>query len=210
MEAVAQDGRRARGERTKASILDAAVDLASVDGLEGLTIGGLATSLGMSKSGLFAHFGSKEDLQIEVVQAARQRFVDRIVEPVRATERGLPRLQALLEAKLDYLRGNVFPGGCFFDAARAEFDARPPGPVRDAVEQQMVDWTELLVRLIATAQREGHLDPDLEPEQLAFEIDSYYYSANIAYQFNRDEGVFERAQQATAQRLAAASVKPSE
>jgi AcrR family transcriptional regulator len=203
------DGRRARGQRTRASILASAVDLASVEGLEGLTIGRLATSLEMSKSGLFAHFGSKEELQLEVIQAAREIFVERIVEPTRAIERGLPRLRALLDAKLDYLRGGVFRGGCFFDAARAEFDSRPPGPVRAAVEQQMVDWSELMTKLVAAAQREGHIDPDLEPAQLAFELDSYYSAANVAFQFHGDPAIFDRAHQAATQRLESAAVKPS-
>ena len=128
---IVPDGRRERGRRTRESILRAAVDIASVEGLEGLTIGRLASELSMSKSGLFAHFGSKEELQLATIGAARDTFVAEVVTPALSAPRGLPRLEALLERKLVYLRGEVFRGGCFFEAARVEYDSRPPGSVRD-------------------------------------------------------------------------------
>ena len=195
------DGRRERGRQTRASILASAVDLASVEGLEGLTIGRLATSLNMSKSGLFAHFGSKEELQLEAIRAAREIFIEEVVEPARTAARGLPRLRAMLDAKLAYLRTEVFRGGCFFDAARMEFDGRPPGPVRDAIMQQAEDWLDLLAARIRAAQDAGHLDPDIEPEQLAFEVDALYGAANVRYQLRRDEAVFDRVQRAVENRL---------
>jgi AcrR family transcriptional regulator len=116
---------------TRTAILDRAVDVASSDGLEGLTIGRLAGELNMSKSGLFAHFGSKEDLQLATVQAAAQRFLDDVVLPAQTAQEGAPRLRAYCEGYVDHLERSVFPGGCFWGAAAAEFDDRP-GPVRDA------------------------------------------------------------------------------
>jgi AcrR family transcriptional regulator len=195
------DGRRERGRRTRESILTTAVDIASVEGLEGLTIGRLASELGMSKSGLFAHFGSKEELQLATIAAAREIFVAEVVEPARAAERGLPRLAALLEAKLDYLRRGVFRGGCFFDAARLEYDSRHPGPVRDAIFEEFAAWSQLVADLIRSAQRAGHLDPQADPEQLAFELDAIGSAANLRFQINRDAEAFERAQRAIEGRL---------
>lgn len=200
------DGRRERGRRTRASILATAVDIASVDGLEGLTIGRLATELGMSKSGLFAHFGSKEELQLATIDAARAVFIEEVVHPVRTAGRGLPRLRALLDAHLAYLRRNVFKGGCFFSAARMEFDSRPPGPVRDAIAQQTDDWLALLAARVHAAQEAGHLDPDIEPEQLAFELDALQAAANVSYQLRGDEAVFDRADRAVEARLEAAAL----
>jgi AcrR family transcriptional regulator len=197
----ALDGRRERGRRTRESILATAVDIASVEGLEGLTIGRLASELGMSKSGLFAHFGSKEELQLATIAAAREIFVAEVVEPARAAERGLPRLAALLEAKLDYLRRGVFRGGCFFDAARLEYDSRHPGPVRDAIFEEFAAWSQLVADLIRSAQRAGHVDPQADPEQLAFELDAIGSAANLRFQINRDAEAFERAQRAIEGRL---------
>src|SRR5438045_1680435 len=118
--------------RTREAILERAMDLASVEGLEGLTIGRLAAELQMSKSGLFGHFGSKEELQLATVREAADRFAAEVVEPTLTEEEGSPRLHALCERYIGYLERNVFSGGCFFAAAAAEFDDRP-GPVRDAV-----------------------------------------------------------------------------
>jgi AcrR family transcriptional regulator len=202
------DGRRERGRRTRASILATAVDIASVEGLEGLTIGRLAAELRMSKSGLFAHFGSKEELQLAAIDAAREIFIARVAEPARATERGLPRLRALLDAKLAYLRDEAFRGGCFFDAARIEYDSRPTGPVRDAIVKQTDDWLEHLSARIHAAQEEGHVDPDVEPDQLAFEIDALQSAANVNYQLRRDAAVFDRVQRAIEARLGSVTLAP--
>jgi AcrR family transcriptional regulator len=200
------DGRRERGRRTRASILTTAVDIASVEGLEGLTIGRLATELGMSKSGLFAHFGSKEELQLATIDAARGVFIEEVVHAVRAAGRGLPRLRALLDAHLAYMRREVFRGGCFFGAARMEFDGRPPGPVRDAIAKQTDDWLALLAARVRAAQEAGHLDPDVEPEQLAFELDALQAAANVSFQMRGDESVFDRAKRAIDARLDAAAI----
>jgi AcrR family transcriptional regulator len=124
---------------TRATILERAVDIASVDGLEGLTIGRLASELRMSKSGLFAHFGSKEELQLATIAAAAERFFNEVLAPAQREQEGTARLRAYCERYLDYLQRKVFAGGCFWAAAATEFDDRP-GPVRDAVRAGVLGW----------------------------------------------------------------------
>jgi AcrR family transcriptional regulator len=187
------DGRRRRGNATRESILQAAADLASVEGLEGLTIGRLATELKMSKSGLFAHFGSKEELQLATVDAARRRFVEHVVRPSRDLPRGRGRLEALLEDWLRYFRAEVFPGGCFFCNVQAEFDSRPENAVRDAVTENMRQFHGFLEREIQKAQEAGDLDPEIDPAQLAFEFDALGSAANQQFQLMHDRAIFERA-----------------
>src|SRR2546425_2329332 len=189
------DGRVERGDRTRQQILDAAVDIASVEGLEGLSIGKLALKLEMSKSGLFAAFGSKQDLQLATVDHAAEIFVERVVRRGMAAPRGLPRLWSLCESKLEYMQREVFRGGCFFAAASAEFDGRP-GPVRERIAAHMKAWVELLAGAVQRAQREGHLRPEVDAAQLAFELESYSMGANWAYQLFGDAGAFERARRA--------------
>jgi AcrR family transcriptional regulator len=199
------DGRRARGQRTRAQILAAAADLASVEGLEGLTIGRLATELGMSKSGLFAHFGSKEDLQLATIEAAREIFAREVVRPALEAERGLPRLEALLEAKLKYLRGEVFAGGCFFDSVRAEYDSRGPSPVRDAIEADLAEWDALMLRAVRSAKKAGHLRADVDAEQLQFELEALSNAPSMRHQLAGDAAEWARAETAIAARLRAAT-----
>jgi len=198
------DGRRARGARTRAQILETAANLASVEGLEGLTIGRLATELGMSKSGLFAHFGSKEELQLATIGAAREIFAREVVAPAREAERGLPRLEALIAAKLRYERGEIFDGGCFFETVRGEFDSRRPGPVRDAIEADLDEWNALMLRAITSAITAGHLRADTDAEQLLYEIEALSAAATLRHQMSRDATLFARAEAAIAARLAAA------
>ena len=200
------DGRRERGRRTRESILETAVQLAPVEGIDGITIGRLARELGMSKSGLFAHFGSKEELQLATIDAAREIFVETVIAPAREAERGLPRLQALMDHWLAYMRREVFKGGCFFDAVRGEYNSRPPGPVRDAVWADFASWSEILVNRVKAAQAAGHLDPEADPEQVAFELDALGGAANVRFQLDRDEAWFERAREAIGARLAALKV----
>jgi AcrR family transcriptional regulator len=199
------DGRRRRGNATRESILQAAADVASVEGLEGLTIGRLATELGMSKSGLFAHFGSKEELQLATIDAARRRFVDHVIRPSRGLPRGRARLEALLIDWLEYFRSEVFRGGCFFNAVKAEFDSRPDGPVRAAITEDVRQFLAFLAREVRKAQEAGDLDPAVDPEQLAFELDAFGGAANHHYQFMRDKAVFDRAAAAMRARLEAVS-----
>jgi AcrR family transcriptional regulator len=192
--------RRAHGERTRQAILEAAVHLASEEGLEGLTIGRLASELSMSKSGLFAHFGSKEELQLATVEAARAVFVREVVGPAFAAEKGLARLWRLCDVWLAYVKGEVFRGGCFFAAAAAEFDGRP-GAVRDRVAEVMREWLALLRRSVSEAQAAGQLGPDADPAQLAFELNALEMGANWAFQLHGDRQAFARARLGVLERL---------
>ena len=197
-----------KGERTRAGILERAVNLASLEGLEGLTIGRLADDLSMSKSGLFAHFGSKEELQLATIDAARERFVDEVVRPALAAPRGYPRLMAICRGWLAYVQREVFPGGCFFAAASFEFDGRP-GAVRDAIAVAMDSWLETLEKAIRLAKEEKHLDAKVDPAQLAFELNALFFGANFAWNLRHDEKAFARAERAIEQRLRAVRVIPS-
>ncbi len=192
--------RRAHGERTRQAILEAAVHIASEEGLEGLTIGRLASELSMSKSGLFAHFGSKEELQLATVEAARAVFVREVIQPAFAAEKGLARLWSLCEVWLAYVRGEVFRGGCFFTAAAAEFDGRP-GAVRDRVAEIMGEWLAVLRRSVSEAQAARQLGPEADPAQLAFELNALEMGANWAFQLHGDRQAFARAREAILERL---------
>jgi len=195
------DGRKVRGDRTRRAILAAAVNVASVEGLEGLTIGRLATHLEMSKSGLFAHFGSKEELQISTVRAAAAIFVQHVIAPVEERhEPGIARLRTVLDNWLDYMERRTFAGGCFFAAAAVEMDGRP-GPVRDAVAAQMTSWAELLGDYARTAVERGELAADTDTEQLAFELDALGTAVNSGWQLHEDTAVVERGRRAIARRL---------
>jgi AcrR family transcriptional regulator len=189
-----------KGQQTKTAILETAVNLATIEGLEGLTIGRLATELEMSKSGLFGHFGSKEGLQLATVEAARQIFIDEVIIPARQAERGLARLWALCDAWLSYMEREVFPGGCFFMAASTEFDNRP-GPARDQIAGQMQEWLQYLTQNVSHAQSLGQLPDSPEPEQLAFELHALALGANWAMQLNKDRLAPTRARTAIRARL---------
>jgi AcrR family transcriptional regulator len=180
-----------KGERTRDSILRAAVNLASVEGLEGLTIGRLADKLKMSKSGLFAHFGSKEELQLATVEMARTIFVNYVIKPALAQPEGIPRLWALCDAWLRYVERPVFPGGCFFTAAAFEFDSRP-GPVRDRIAEVMKGWLTTLSRAVDGAKKAGHLKSTVDADQFAFEIKSLAIGAHSGYQLTDDKKAMSR------------------
>lgn len=192
--------RRARGDRTRQAILEVAVDVASAEGLEGLTIGRLASELSMSKSGLFAHFGSKEELQLATVEAARDIFIREVIRPSFEAGKGLPRLWNLCDVWLEYVRSEVFSGGCFFTAAAAEFDGRP-GPVRDRVAGIMKEWLAILKSSINEAREAGQLNADADPAQLAFELNALEMGANWAFQLYGDRQAFSRARDAILERL---------
>ena len=201
--APSRDGRRARGDSTRRAILAKAMQLASAEGLEDLSIARLAGELGMSKSGLFAHFGSKEELQISTVRAAGAIFTHRVVRPAEeGYEPGLARLCGMLIAWLDYMERSSFAGGCFFAAATVEMDGRP-GPVRDAVAAQMTLWAGLLTDYTRDAIARGELRADTDPEQLAFELDALGTAVNSGWQLHEDAMVFERGRRAIRRRLEA-------
>jgi AcrR family transcriptional regulator len=189
-----------RGEQTRQQILEVAVQIASAEGLEDLTIGRLANELGLSKSGLFAHFGSKEELQLAAIETARAIFIEAVIRPVSVAERGLARLQAILDAWISYGERGVFRGGCFFAAASAEFDGRP-GPVRDRVAAVMKSWINVLEEEIRQAQSRSQLDAKIDPAQLAFELHAFGLEANWASQLLGDKQAFERAREAMRRRL---------
>jgi AcrR family transcriptional regulator len=196
------DGRRVRGDRTRKAILARAVDIASSDGLEGLSIGRLAGDLGVSKSGLFAHFGSKQELQLETIEAASEIYEEVVWLPVADRDPGIARLAALMDSWLEYFRNGVFSGGCFFSNAHHEYDSRP-GPIRDAIAAQKRRWTGAIVAHVRSAQKRGQIRDDVEPEQLAFELDAAGVLANSLWQLSRDERAFDRARTAIRGRLEA-------
>jgi AcrR family transcriptional regulator len=181
-------------------ILDAAARLATVEGLEGLSIGRLAEHIGMSKSGLYAHFGSKEELQLATVETAAVIFRDDVIRPTEVVAAPLARLEALCEAFLSHLERRVFPGGCFFVSAAAEFDTHP-GPVKEHVASFLREWLGTLDDLAARAQRDGDLDRAEEPAQLAFELDAYLLMANMAFLLHNDPRSLQRARAACRTRL---------
>jgi len=184
--------RQAKGLRTREAILARAVDIASAQGLEGLTVGSLAEQLGMSKSGLFAHFGSKEELQLATVEAARQVFIDNVTRPAIAAPKGMPRLWALLDRWLVLVEKRVFEGGCFFTAASFEFDGRR-GVVRDRIAEIMHEWIACITGAVKKAQEAGHLDPKLDPTRLAFEFHAVAIGAHWAHQLLEDKQAYSRA-----------------
>jgi len=197
---IVSKGRKAQGERTRKAILETAVHIASAEGLEGLTIGRLAQQLSMSKSGLFAHFGSKEDLQVATVEAARAIFIREVIKPAFESAQGLLRLWKLCDIWLAYVQSGVFRGGCFFAAAAAEFDSRP-GPVRDRIAEIMKEWLSTLRKAIVEAQNAGQLNKQIDATQLAFEFNSLELGANWAFQLYGDTRAFKRAREAIRERL---------
>jgi AcrR family transcriptional regulator len=174
-----------KGQRTRQDILGQAVALASELGLEGLTIGSLASRLGMSKSGLFAHFGSKEDLQLATLSNARERFERFVFSPALAAPRGLPRLRELFRRWLAWADDSAMPGGCVIIGATTEYDDRP-GPVRDALVASQQDLRRALARAVEIAMAEGHLRPDTAPEQVAFELFAIVFAAHHDRRLLRD------------------------
>lgn len=175
-----------KGAQTRAAILDRAVDLASAEGLEGLTIGRLAAELRMSKSGLFAHFGSKQELQLATIAAAAERFRTAVIEPALSAPDGAPRLRAMGERYFDHL--TLYSGGCFWGATSAEYDDRP-GPVRDAIAATLDAWMGELVR-------QARIAGVAEPERFAFELYAVMMGANSRYRISGDPQVFEYARAA--------------
>jgi AcrR family transcriptional regulator len=189
-----------KGERTRAAILSEAARLASVQGLEGISIGGLADVTGMSKSGLYAHFGSKEELQLATVDHAAALFVAEVIEPAREAPRGTARVWALCDNMIDYAERQVFPGGCFFAAASFEFNNRP-GPVRDRVAELLRSWLSYLEHAVGQAQELGELDTRIGARELAFQLDAFAQAANAQFQLFGDPAVFDEARRAIRDRL---------
>lgn len=200
---TAEPRRRSDGEQTHATILAAAIRLASVEGLGSLTIGRLAREVDVSKSGVFAHFRSKQQLQRATIAAAREVFQREVFEPGLAAPEGLAQLESLCEAYLSYVERGVFPGGCFFAQLLGEFDA-PSGPVHDEVVADQRGWLGMLERMIGTAQRQGELDPAVDLRQLAFELYAPLELANYLSTLHRDPSIVRRGREAVLARIAAA------
>ena len=171
-----------KGAETRRTILDHALQVATKEGLEGLTIGRLAQDLQLSKSGLFAHFRGKEELLLQVLETARTRFIEQVVKPGLAAARGEPRVRALFEAWLAWERSSALPGGCPFIAAAVELDDRP-GPARDFIVQSQRDWLDVIANSVRTGIQEGQFHSDFDAEQFAYELHgtmlSYHHVARL-------------------------------
>jgi AcrR family transcriptional regulator len=184
--------RRADGERTHRAILRGATELATIEGLEGLSIARLADHIGMSKAGLYAHFGSKEELQLATIEEAEAIFAREVTMPALERPEGVAQALALCEEFLSYLDRRVFPGGCFFASAVAELDTRD-GRVKNKLRDFSMGWMRDLTGRIRVAQRLGEIDPREDAEQLAFELDSLLHGANAGFVMFDDPVALERA-----------------
>ncbi|HEY2570563.1 MAG TPA: TetR/AcrR family transcriptional regulator [Solirubrobacteraceae bacterium] len=189
------DGRRARGMRSRAAVLERSVQLASRDGLEGLTIGALAADLQLHKSSVFALFGSKQELQLATLAAARAMLLELVVAPGLASEEGLARLQAIGDAWWSYLASDVFAGGCFLCAASTEMDGRP-GAVRDALAAVMREWIAVLSANVQAAIASGDARADIDPAAMAFRLNALGMAANWQRQLLDDASGIEHARAA--------------
>jgi len=201
-DATTEGGRRQRsdGERSRRAILATATRLASTRGLDRLSIGDLADEVGMSKSGLYAHFGSKEELQLATIDAAEEIFDRVVIAPSEQAEPGLPAVIVLADAFLDHLRDKVFPGGCFFACASAEMHMQP-GPVKDRIAEFDGRWRSRFAQNLELARDAGDLPPDEDIDALVFDIDALLYYAHGAFSFRDDPAVLERAGLSIRQRL---------
>src|SRR6476469_2753581 len=180
---------------SRASAVEAAIDLASVEGLEGLTIGRLAGDLAMSKSGLIGRFGDKEAMQRAVLAAAVARFTDAVWRPARRAEHGLPRLEAIVDAWIAHLRDGVFPGGCFVTTASVEYDARP-GPLHDDVAAAVTRWLAVLAAEARHARDAGELPEGRDPADVAFELHSLASGGSVAGRVTGDATALDRTRAA--------------
>ena len=203
MEVTPTRRQRADGARSRQAILRAAANLATIDGLEGISIGNLAEHIGMSKSGLYAHFRSKEQLQLETVETALGIFNAEVVDPTTGIDDPRERLRVLYGRFLDHIAQRIFPGGCFFASVEAEFDTHP-GPVKDKIAAIQQQWTAGVEALIRAAQATGSLPASEDAAQLAFELDAYGLMGNTSFVLHDDPAYLERAREAINRRLGGA------
>jgi AcrR family transcriptional regulator len=189
-----------KGQRTRNSILEVAAALATEEGLDPLSIGRLAEAMGMSKCGLFAHFGSKEELQLATVEYAAKLFVAEVIDPARSAPKGMARIWALCDHMIGYSERQVFPGGCFFAATSFEYNNRP-GAVRDRIEEMIRSWLSYLEHAVEQAQEAGELDPNASAREISFQLDAFAQASNAQYQLFRDPQVFDDARRAIQERL---------
>jgi AcrR family transcriptional regulator len=196
---------RADGERTREAIVREAVSLATRDGLEGLSIGNLAGSLGMSKSGVYAHFGSKQDLQLATVDEAGRVFHAEVIEPALAAAPGLAQLVAVCDAFFDHLVRHTFPGGCFFAGAVLEMGTRP-GPVKEEIAAFQNRFTGMIRQFVVTALEQRELPAHEDPDALTFELNGIILAANANFVLHADPATLELARRIVRRRL---RVEPS-
>ncbi len=195
------DRRLLRGMRTRQAILAHAARVGSAEGLAAVSLQRLASDLGISKSGLFAHFGSKDELHLATIDAAAEIFTAEVLRPALAAPRGAGRVWALCKSWLSYVERGVFPGGCFFWAVAEEYDSRKPGPVRDAIMQKKNYWSYSLQRAVHEAREIGDIDPGVDPEQLAWELDSLLGGANSGFKGDDGSLALDRGSRAIRDRL---------
>jgi AcrR family transcriptional regulator len=198
----AEASRESAGERSRRVILETAAQLATVEGLAGLSIGRLAHEVGMSKSGLYAHFRSKEELQLATVATAREIFQREVIDPAQSAPPGTARVLALGDAYLSHVERGIFPGGCFFVAAAAEMNARP-GPIRDQIGRFAAEWLGAIAAAVAEAQELGEINPETDPGQLAFEVNALLSAANLAFPLFGEPAVLDLARRGIRERLRA-------
>jgi AcrR family transcriptional regulator len=199
---------RSDGERTREAIVRRAVSLATVDGLEGLSIGNLANSLDMSKSGIYAHFGSKQELQLATVDEAERIFHAEVIEPAVTAPAGLTQLVALCDCFFDYLERRTFPGGCFFAGAVLEMGTRP-GPVNERVAAFQLGFTAIIRQQIVTALEQHELPKDEDPDGLTFEISGMILAANANFVLRQDPAGLTMAKNTVRRRLGLSKAAPS-
>jgi AcrR family transcriptional regulator len=196
--------RRSDGEASRKAILQEAARLATVEGINGLSIGRLAEAVGMSKSGLFAHFGSKEELQLATIETAHALFHELVIEPALVATTALGRLRMLIELFLRHVENKVYPGGCFYVSVGVELGAQS-GPVRDEAVALSAGWMRLVVDTIREAQAEGSIAATEDAEQLAFDLTGYLLLGNTQFVATQDPATIDRARHAVEHRLAAAT-----
>lgn len=180
-----------KGQQTKSAIVDVALRIAAQVGLEGLSIGGLAEAMGMSKSGVFAHFGSRDELQMSVVKEYYARFEEQVFLPAMQAPRGLPRVRALFDHWMRFTSVELV-SGCIFISGAVEFDDRP-GPVRDTLAHAVGTWMDAMTRAVAQARAEGHLRPEADDRQIGFEIHGLILALHYEARFLQRPGSIERA-----------------
>ncbi|WP_256788124.1 TetR/AcrR family transcriptional regulator [Frankia sp. AvcI1] len=201
--------RRADGDRTRAAILDAAVRLSTVDGLEGLSIGNLAKDLGMSKGGVYAHFDSKQDLQLATVEAAGVIFRSEVIEPALTADPGVPQLLAFCDGFFDHLERRVFPGGCFFAGAALEMGTHR-GPVQEKVAEFHSGFIQLIRDVVRTAVQLRQLPPDEDPAALALELNGTLLAADTSFVMYDDPSVLDLGRRVVRRRLGLAVTRRDE
>ncbi|MBW5250593.1 TetR/AcrR family transcriptional regulator [Streptomyces sp. P01-B04] len=202
------DGRIARGNQTRQLVLKRAVEIASVEGLEGLSLGRLSTELKLSKSGVFALFGSKEDLQLATVRAAIKVYLEHVVQPARDLPPGLDRLWQVCTGWLDYSRRRVFPGGCFFYSVTAEYDARE-GKVHDTLASARANWFTFVEQTVGEAQQSGEVEKEADAAQLTFELVALMEMANAESVLHNEFTCYDKASKGILNRLRAVATDAS-